>query len=356
LPDSPGKNTLQKASDIAVWKEDVRTFFAPAEAFIALVSDNTWGTRIGRRHYQGARGEGALTTMLEPVTLDASLWKRVWLNVLPADRWQNYYGRESLGFEFPWNQPLTNNSITPRNSHSAAILWQMPRRWRLTYAEDGRVKQVHRQTEGRQYEGWRHPLTPYSMNSDGTWRAAKVSPHTGYGEWAGIALNARTRLKPATVVTDFIENAWDGEALRIRCCGWALGSAGEAGTWVDHTVPFYGGADPTRVSEAIDAAEKQRNRLRTALTEDLQAVRQGKAHRRIRPELGRFADDLYVKTESLFYSHVRSHDWSDWSEELRRSSEQIFWSVMDAHRIDPFASFKVAKRAGFEFDDHRRLR
>jgi CRISPR system Cascade subunit CasA len=331
LADSPGENTLRKAADIAKWQVDLPDSLSLAEATIALVADNLWGTRIGAGFYQGARGEQALMTLVEPCDPTASLWKRVWLNVLPRERWIAYYGEARNPFAFPWQQRLPQRPVTPADAHTLAILWQMPRRWRLVVDTDGRVRQVHRQNHGRRYDGWDHPLTPYFVKSDGSWVAAKVTPHMGYRAWAAIALQARPKARPARVVEEFIQNVWQGEPLRLRCCGWALGEAGEAGAWVDYPVPFYLTADANAVGRAIDDAESARRLLWSAL--------HGASER-----LGPFADDLYPATEREFFERVSSNAWDDWPEVLRRSSQGVYWSVVERHRLDPIDVYRSAAR------------
>jgi len=330
LPESPGDNALKKSSDIARWHQDVPAALSVPEATIALVSDNLWGTRIGTGFYQGARGEQALTTLVEPVMPSATLWERLWLNVLPADEWRMHQERGgSAPFEFPWKLPIPDHPLTPDNTHSLGVLWQMPRRWRMEVDPDGLVREVHRENKGRDYDGWDtlHPLTPYFRKADGTWTAAKVGAHTGFRDWAAIALGGRKTTRPATVVNAFVEMAWRQEPLRLRCCGWALADAGAAGGWVDHVVPFYVKAESQAdvIEYAVADAEAQRVRL----ARGLEQVRRG---------LGRFATELYVRMEPRFYERVARDDWDpdriDWKRELGREARAIFWSVVEDHRID----------------------
>ena len=339
LPDVPGDNAIKKCSDVARWQQDVPAHFTLLEATIALLSDNLWGTRIGTGFYQGARGEQSLMTLVEPATRRASLWERVWLNVLPADEWRRAQDAGcNAPFEYPWHQPIPAQPLTPANTHPAGVLWQMPRRWRLVQDADGLVRQVHRENKGRDYDGWEklHPLTPYFVKADGLWTAAKVGAHTGFRDWATIALQGRKNSRPATVVTAFIEMAWQPEPSRLRCCGWALADACAPCGWIDHAVPFYlkamGQADT--IEYAVQDAEQQRGRLAKALD-------------RARKGLGRQAAALYVRTEPHFYQRVANDDWGedrcDWQRELRREAREAFWATVDANRIDLLAATKAAR-------------
>jgi CRISPR system Cascade subunit CasA len=327
----PGDATVEvKASDIAVWSQNVPGVLTLAQATITLIADNLLGTRIGRGYLSGVRGEQPLTTMVEPDDDSATLWHRVWLNVLPADLWEQRMRGTSEGFTFPWTKELSDNPITPSNAHSLAVLWQMPRRWRLIVDDDGRVRRVHRESYGHQYEGWEHPLTPYRDTANGRF-AAKSRAHLGYRDWAGIALNARKDLKPATVVNEYIEKHWSGEALRLRCFGWLLDAAGAPGAWTEVVVPFYDRADPTSIEAALDQVATKEKALRLAL----KGVRRG---------LERHADRIYADTESAFFARVTSSAWMDWPDVLKVAARRLFWSVMDEHRIDLFDATRAAGR------------
>jgi hypothetical protein len=340
LPDSPGDNAIKKCSDIARWQQDVPVALTLPEATIALISDNLWGTRIGTGFYQGARGEQSLTTLVEPASRNASLWERVWLNALPADEWNKSNNTGCAEpFAFPWNQPLPGQPLTPDNTHGAGILWQMPRRWRIVQDADSLVRHVHRENKGRDYSGWEklHPLTPYFVKADGTWTAAKVGAHTGFRDWAAIALSGRKNSRPATVVGAYVQMAWQQEPLRLRCCGWALADAGAPGGWVDHVVPFYlkGEDQADNIEAAVQDSELQRYRLSKALDE----ARRG---------LGRQASHLYVRAERKFYERVAADAWDsereDWKRDLKKFARELYWATIESHRVDPFQAAKASQR------------
>jgi hypothetical protein len=205
----------------------------------------------------------------------------------------------------------------------------MPRRWRIEQDADGLVRNVHRENKGRDYDGWAtlHPLSPYFVKADGTWTATKVRAHTGFRNWAAIALNGRQSTRPATVVNAYIQMAWQQEPLRLRCCGWSLADAGAAGAWVDHVVPFYvkAASQADIIEAAVVDAESKRRDLRKALD----SARLG---------LGRFADELYVRTEATFYDRLANDDWGedrhDWKRDLNQTARKIFWRTVEDHRVE----------------------
>ena len=341
LPETPGDHTLKKTSDIAKWQSDIVEHLTLSQATIALISDNLWGTRCGSGYRAGARGEQAVMTVLEPAKLEATMWERVWLNVLPADEWNDRQHRECTeNFYLPWTKPIPSASLTPENTHSLGILWQMPRRWRLSPDEDGLVRSAHRQNKGRDYDGWEklHPLTPYFLRSDGTWTAAKVAAHTGFKDWASLALRGRgEKTRPATVVLAILDWAALSTPLRIRCCGWALGDSGAAGGWVDHVVPFYfKTVDETEsIERAVQDADKQQYLLNKALKE-------------VGISLGRSNEALMTRAEEEFYNRVLTNDFADertaWKSYLKRLSQSLFWEFVDCHRVDILKASRAFSR------------
>ena len=220
MPEMPGENTLKKAADIVVWRSHVPDAITLAEATIALVSDSIWGTGIGAGFKLGARGGQPLTTFVEPADANASLWRKCWMNVLPAKRWEKRFGKSDRKFVAPWTRAITDKPLTPQVSHSLTVLWQCPRRWRLTVDGDGLVRRVHRKAQGQDYEGWSHPWTPYVAKETGERFPARIRAHFGFSDWAGIALNARPTHEPAAVVSQFFQQQGGEEEVLIPLVAW----------------------------------------------------------------------------------------------------------------------------------------
>lgn len=338
LPETPGDNTIKKSSDIARWAQDVPSALTPDQAHIALISDNLWGTRVGTGYYQGSRGEQALMTLIEPTSDAALMWHRVWLNVMPLNDWQSHVGSNEIAFEYPWKRPLGKDPLTPDNTNLLELLWQMPRRWRLIYDDDGFIRTAHRENKGRDYSGWErlHPLTPYFCKSDGTWTAAKIAPHAGFDDWAALTLSRSNKSSPAAAVSAFLESGVSEESVRLRCCGWSLGGSGEAGAWVDNVLPLYRKTDEEieQIEQAIEMTRKQQKGFMRAV-EAAGVTTSGLS--------GRMFDVM----EPAFYKHVKTGAWgedhADWARELRKSARDQFWVVMDSHRIDIVQATKAFK-------------
>jgi CRISPR system Cascade subunit CasA len=330
MPEMPGENALKKAADIAVWRIHAPGAITLPEATIALVSDSLWGTGIGAGFKLGARGGQPLTTFVEPADQNASLWRKCWMNVLPAKAWTKRFGRDNHKFVAPWTKPRLNTPLTPRSSHSLTVLWQCPRRWRLIVDDDGMVRRVHRKSHGQDYEGWSHPWTPYVAKEGGERFPARIKAHFGFSDWAGIALNARPLHEPAAVVSQFIQHQWQGEQLRIRLFGWMTNNA-EAAAWIENTVPFIVEANPAHVASALNETENARRRLYGAL-------KRVDAKGRLTP----YVDRLYAVTETAFYTRVRSDDWADWPQVLRQAAQEVFWKAVENLRLDAYDVGKAA--------------
>jgi CRISPR system Cascade subunit CasA len=331
LPETPGENALKKSSDILSWQQNAPESLPSQEALIAIISDQFWGIPGGRGYREGCRGRRPMTTMVEPEAMDATLWQRIWLNVFPKDYWDARY-RSGAPFCFPWQKPLPTAPVTPDNAHSLEMLWQMPRRWRMTVDDDGRVRLLHAQGNGRNYVGWEHPLTGFFLTSAKEWVETKINPHIGFREWAGIAagLNGRARV-PAVVNRHLQDRIWRGRPVRLRCFGWALGDADAVGAWVDLVVPFYLDVDAGQIEEGIAVAEKVKSNLAGHL-------------KGIEKYLAKDATRLYQATEAEFYRCIAVAEWKDWERTLRKAARDIYWEIATLHRHDMVTAAKAMSR------------
>ncbi len=312
LPEAPGENAVHKNSDIAVWRDVVPSSLSEEQVRISLYSDALWGTRWGRGHRQGTRGESRMLTLVEPEN-DGSLWQSVWHNVLPANRWATRFGT-SEKCPFPWKMPL-RATASPQDSDPLEVYWAMPRRLR-TLRDGARVVAMLRQSGGIDYAGWRHPLTPYRVGAEKKPVGVTIKPgHIGYGEWVGIAtLSGPEGSSPATVVSEFIERRWDGGSLRLRTVGWALIDSASPGAFVEQTVPFMPAVDTALVKSMLDCAKKQSARLDRALR---------------LVNINSLGDRLYAETESEWYTRLRQGDAGDWEKLVYRFAVRLFDAATD---------------------------
>ena len=330
LPASPGDNTLKKNADIMAWRANMPSALSVAEAQIAIMADQFFGAKqVGQGYYSGCRGNNPLTVMMEPPLEGASLWQRVWLNILPENDWNMHYATDQE-FVFPWDRPLTSALRTPRNTHPLEMLWQMPKRWRMVVSDDGCVHVLHRQNQGNRYDGgWRHPLSSYREKapdkdgSAGGWFPQRARPHIGYRDWAALAVGLKGCTQPPFAVLRYLDHRLTRSApRRLRCFGWAAGGK-ELGVWVDQSVPYYIEADGPMVEAAVADADAVVSQLSKLLGE-------------LKPWGSAEARHLYARTEPEFFRRVSEADWDGWRATLVKAARNIVWEFADSVGADVF--------------------
>lgn len=262
LIDAPGANGIKNNTDFFV-KRGGTEVMCPDCAAIALFTMQINAPSGGVGYRVGLRGGGPLTTLILPDGPNASLWQRLWLNVMPATTFQEG-GQPYLAPTpdndtlFPWTGPTRESrakdtGVFPDAMHPLHAYWAMPRRFRLVFEDapcrcdlcgreaERRVQEVRAKNYGANYAGpWLHPLTPYRTDPKKPAEpplSGKGQPGgVGYRNWSYLVLPdpKQTGAVPAAVVSDFIgakwqaskdERAWgqDVEALLARPRLWAFG-------------------------------------------------------------------------------------------------------------------------------------
>lgn len=244
-----------------------------ASALFALQANAPSG---GVGHRVSMRGGGPLTTLLLPPETPAepaTLWQRLWLNVLPADDVRQPGGRfkgKGRAAVMPWLAPTRtseqkNGQTTPADAHPLQAYWGMPRRLRLdphsTVA--GRCSVCGEPSErlftryltknyGISYEGWLHPLTPYLLDPKNKTPPLSVKGQKGgigYRHWPSLVLGIEGESQPAQVVRHYIEGRWSrlghNGVPRLWACGFDLDNM-KARCWYDATLPVHALADPAQ--------------------------------------------------------------------------------------------------------------
>ncbi|MCH2558970.1 MAG: type I-E CRISPR-associated protein Cse1/CasA [Alcanivorax sp.] len=262
LIDAPGANGIKNNTDFFV-KRGGTEVMCPDCAAMALFTMQINAPSGGAGYRVGLRGGGPLTTLILPEAGDASLWQRLWLNVMPVsvfDHDGQAFAAPSAedGTLFPWVAPTReskakNTEIFPEQMHPLHPYWAMPRRFRLMVEDqpcrcdlcgreaDRSVREVRAKNYGANYAGpWLHPLTPYRTDPKKPQEpplSSKGQPGgIGYRNWSYLVLPdpSNTGALPATVVRDFLgpkhqtskdERAWgeDVEALLTRPRLWVFG-------------------------------------------------------------------------------------------------------------------------------------
>lgn len=234
LIDAPGASGINKNTDFFVKRGRADAMCEPCAA-LALFTMQASAPAGGAGIRVGLRGGGPLTTLVMPESADASLWQRLWLNVLPSNklvqpgqRWSTPRSDDPDLFFWVADTRISDKKgteVLPEQVHPLHAYWSVPRRFRLLFEQDecrcdlcGRevdqiVRQVRSIKQGANYDGpWLHPLTPYRRDPKKPAElplSQKGQPGgLGYRHWPGFVLNdpEGSGALPAAVVTDYISH------------------------------------------------------------------------------------------------------------------------------------------------------
>ena len=281
LIDAPGEKTITDNKDHFVHRNGVQSVCRPCAA-TALFTLQINAPAGGVGHRVSVRGGGPLTTLLVPDNAEVSLWRRVWLNVLPTDALA-YSKIESVAEVLPWMGPTRTSETggagdtTPDTAHRLQAYWSMPRRVRLDLSGEevgvcdlcGKpaeklVRRYRTKNYGVNYTGaWLHPLSPYNYDPKGEKPplAVKGQPGgIGYRHWLGLTMGNRDQMPDAAVVVKYFMSHQGrlpdaAQRTRLWCFGYDLDNM-KARCWYDSTLPVYGFANDRQRERFVEATEK----------------------------------------------------------------------------------------------------
>lgn len=181
LIEAPGANGLKLNTDHFI-KRGIGEVMSLEMAVLALFTLQINAPSGGSGHRVGLRGGGPLTTLIMPTTDEASLWEKLWLNVINLDEWRYPAPDFTDGCVFPWlaktkTSEKKGSEIYQEDVHPLHMFWAMPRRIRLDIDNEESVCKIsglltpkivstyRTQNYGGNYSGnWAHPFTPYKWN------------------------------------------------------------------------------------------------------------------------------------------------------------------------------------------------
>lgn len=321
---------------------DINLFFSPNQPIAglcpactatALFALQACAPSGGVGHRVSMRGGGPLTTLLQPPDSPdkpATLWQRLWLNVLPASevfqpaaRCKNKHRSAVL----PWlaetrTSEKKDGQTTPEHCQPLQAYWGMPRRIRLDGAttREGTCDvcgqhsarlftQYRTKNYGVNYSGWLHPLTPYNLdpkNKEAPWSVKGQRGGVGYRHWLALTFGDPAAHQPAQVVSHYLNQRWN----RLKHSGvprlWAFGydlDNMKARCWYDSSLPVHAVADPLVFADAVRAmlavADEASRQLRTSVK---QAWARRPADLSDEPEV---QQSFWRATEADFYGALR---------------------------------------------------
>ena len=267
-----------KNDPLFIKPETLRQIGRPAAA-MALITIQAYSPAGGRGYRTSLRGGGPLTTLVDPRPsgttrpIDRSLWRLLWANVPTIDELQG----ESAGAReasspsdiFPWLGPTRTSehdrATTIVDANPLQSFFGMPRRMTLEFSDDpGRCDLTGREDQrlvtgfrvkgyGVQYQGWRHPLTPYyAGKSPNEWLPIHGQPGgIGWRDWYPLIYESASATKvPARTVAVFS----DRRADRVGCRRYSLHAFGfdvtnaKVRSWIDARLPAFAGLDAERLA------------------------------------------------------------------------------------------------------------
>lgn len=333
----------------------------PAAA-MALITIQTYSPAGGRGHRTSMRGGGPLTTLVDPRPdspggpIDASLWRQLWANVpLLSD----LPGAEAIdraavapSSTYPWMGP-TRTSEGDRATTIAEVdplqaFFGMPRRIRLEFSDAGGTCGLTGRSESRvvtgfrvkgygvQYQGWRHPLSPYYAGKAlNEWLPVHGQPGgVGWRDWYSLLYSADRKLS-AQVVTRFNQYRAD----RVGCTRYAVRAFGydvsnaTARAWIDARLPAFVARDQAqldRIHDLVTSLASATDVVAFWLQRSVVAALYGPAEK---PpgDLSHIKSALWSAMEEPFYATVlRALDEETPLEELRTAFQRRLLSAAES--------------------------
>jgi len=292
LIDAPGGKTLKDHLDHFV-KGGTLSGACSSCTASALFTLQTNAPSGGVGHRVGLRGGGPLTSLLLPENPHASLWEKLWLNVLIEDELAPKAKTPSADI-FPWVAATrvsdkTGEATLPSDVNPLQMYWGMPRRIRLEPPEGAGVcdlcgeecaelfSRFRTKNYGVNYDGpWNHPLTPYRFD------LKKVQPPLslkgqqgglGYRHWLGLAWADPSNGDAAALSVKYFYNTKvrhlePSDAISLWSFGYDMDNM-KARCWYEQTMPVIALTEEYRdqflklVSDLLNAARDVAKELRS---------------------------------------------------------------------------------------------
>ena len=328
LIDVPGAQTLRLNADHFVKRGHSEVCLSCATTALLTLQLNA--PTGGAGHRVSLRGGGPLTTLLvlDPfgTGLDPTLWRNLWLNVLPIQEASSLFRetrRDAYYDIFPWCGPTrtsearTGTETTPEDAHSLQMYWCMPRRIRIFWEgteglcsvcntkSERLVHEYETRNYGIKYTGgWRHPLSPYRKTNEGDWLPLHPQPGgISYRLWPALVFGDGVT-QPATVVAAFKSRRLREEQLRIWAFGYDMDNM-KPRCWYETTLPLYHVPEAiredfaTRVQTLVETATLATSYLRDCVKQAWFS-RPGDDRR----DVSGLSQAFFDRTEAAFYATV----------------------------------------------------
>lgn len=373
MVDQPGEKSIERHADHFV-KHGAISAISRASAAIALYTVQAYSPAGGRGFLTSMRGGGPLTTLVVADRSDgaAGLWDWLWPNV-PDATWPDWTNEPAK--VFPWLARTRSSReftvTTPEHGHFLQAFWGMPRRVHLVFNPSGnRACDLEGPPDdkvavgwttlqhGVSYEGWVHPLSPYTK----TEAAEPPNPTKGnpggvtYRHWLGLVQeDAENGRQPAACVKRFREDRAESAEIagvRLVAFGYDMDKM-KARCWYQAEIPVPSVAADRRqnfetlAAQAVRAANEAEGFTRSAVKRASFARPTD-----VSGDFSAFADRFSKDTEAGFSRLLNAfarHDGDDarlreeWLATLRRAALAIFDDAVPSEGIEEGAWRRVVE-------------
>ncbi|KLU15927.1 MULTISPECIES: type I-E CRISPR-associated protein Cse1/CasA [Xenorhabdus] len=375
LIESPGEKTLKDNTDHFI-KRNQCDVISPEMAAIALFTLQINAPAGGVGHRVGLRGGGPLTTLIQPQEPDASLWQKLWLNVINRERWSYPDPDLNSSDVFPWLgkthiSQTAGTEIYAHNVHELHMYWAMPRRIRLEIEDKPAICQLtgrathlsvasyRSQNYGNNYSGtWQHPLTPYRWNPkkpDEEHLSVKGQPSgVTYKIWDSLIFSDDKQGQQAAQVVDHFHQINDyfadeqSSTPRLWVFGYDMDNMKARG-WYSTTLPLF--SMPIEKKDAVFRRVKTlQNLSANALTQCRTQIKSAWFRRpnEIKGDMSFIDATFYQRTQAAFFKAVRqivssqhkasslsTEDAKTWLYQLRNTCFDLFDEFVLSEDTDP---------------------
>jgi len=294
-------NTRKGNKDLFVKTQQIE-ILSPYWAALALFNMQVTGVLAWGKHRVGLRGNAPLTTLVLPDFKQATLWQKLWLNVIFLEDMDLIPGdqdKKDISDVFPWMGKTRTSPdkkpTLPSDANPLQHYWAMPRRIRLKIepvkgkcdlSGDGLergVKYYKRIKDGIYYtNGWVHPLTPYTRLAKNKFPRPIEGKNAGEGFRHWITLNFdeeyideennKMRWGRALVVKHYYDEMKHKILVNTKlwCFGYDADSA-NVKCWYESSIPTFKisnndiDALKDHVSDALQIAYQLADELRFSL-------------------------------------------------------------------------------------------
>ncbi|MDA3939070.1 MAG: type I-E CRISPR-associated protein Cse1/CasA [Spirochaetia bacterium] len=382
LIEAPGANTRKNNQAHFIkggMVESVDAYWAS----IALYTLQTFAPSGGAGHRVGLRGGGPLTTIILPHG-EASLWEKLWCNIISEEIISTLSGDISLADNFdifPWMKPTKLSSTKGSELFSGEVhpfyhFFGMPRRIRLNFSCDSGlcdltgdvsnsiVNSFITKIHGNNYDGvWMHPLNAYGHDPKKPEDfPLSIKPQDGgisYRHWLGFAVETE-RVIPAKVIKLLSSSNYRKDVAKER--GIILWAAGfnmdnmKAKGWYESTMPIYplDSKDTEVVTAFTGGLIAQAHELSSSLRYAVKSAWFG-SPKDAKGDMSFLDSAFWQNTEPPFYSllerlvknlgndEIKNNLIEEWGKTLTKEAETLFDSNALAQQEDGLNMKRVVK-------------